>query len=180
MTAIIVHTAAASQLVPVTQIQFAPSSSPIPGFSGPPPFHHGHQPVQPPPELPDDTTDGQAVPHYYKLSFPTFDGREDPLGWLNHREHFFRGQRTGEAEKVGLASFHMTGAAQHWYFMLERETGIVTWSHFKALCQQRFGPAIGINHLSDLARLTFRSSVNDYMEAFQATMAHVGYLTPEQ
>jgi hypothetical protein len=53
-------------------------------------------------------------------------------------ENFFRAQRTDEVAKVELASFHMTGAAQHWYYMrymLECNVGIV--QHFKALCQQR-------------------------------------------
>jgi hypothetical protein len=98
-----------------------------------------------------DDADNLSVPHYYKLSFPTFDGREDPLGWLHRCEHFFRAQRTGEVDKVGLASFHMIGAAQQWYYMLERDMGMPTWPHFKALYQQRFGPAMGVNHLADLA-----------------------------
>jgi hypothetical protein len=42
-----------------------------------------------------------------------FDSKDDPLGWLNLREHFFRAQRTRESDKVWLASFHMTGATQH-------------------------------------------------------------------
>lgn len=50
----------------------------------------------------------------------------------------------------------------------------------KDLCHQRFGPAIGLNHLSDLARLPFRGSVEDYQEAFQSKMAHAGHLTTEQ
>jgi hypothetical protein len=111
------------------------------------------------------------------LSFPTFNGREDPLGWLNRCEQFFRAQRTGEGDKVGLASFHMTGAAQYWYFMLERDAGVVSWPHFKALCQQRFGPAMGVNHLADLARIPFCNSVDEYIESFQARLAHTSYLT---
>jgi len=121
-----------------------------------------------------------GVPRFYKLSFPTFDGREDPVGWLNRCEHFFRAQNTGETDKVWLASFHMTGAAQHWYYMLERDVGVVSWPQFKLLCQQRFGPAVGVNHLSELARLPFGGSVDAYQEAFLAKMAHAGTLTPSQ
>jgi hypothetical protein len=69
---------------------------------------------QAPPQQPgflEDQTAGAGVPRYFKLSFPTFDGREDPLGWLNRCDHFFRAQLTGEADKVGLAAFHMTGHA---------------------------------------------------------------------
>jgi hypothetical protein len=109
-----------------------------------------------------------------------FDGKDDPLGWLNRCEQFFRAQHTREADKVWLASFHMTGAAQQWYFMLERDTGEVSWQHFKRLCNQRFGPAVGINHLADLARLPFRGTVAEYQEMFLTKMAHAGYLTPEQ
>ena len=63
-------------------------------------------------------------------------------------------QRTGEGDKV--------------------------WQQFKLLCQQRFGPAIGVNHLADLARLPFSGSVEAYQEAFLAKMAHAGALTPAQ
>jgi hypothetical protein len=109
-----------------------------------------------------------------------FDGKNDPLGWLNRCEQFFRAQHTREADKVWLASFHMTGTAQQWYFMLERDAGEVLWQLFKDLCNQRFGPAIGINHLAELARLPFRASVAEYQEAFLEKMAHAGPLSPEQ
>jgi hypothetical protein len=32
-----------------------------------------------------------VVPKYHKITFETYDGREDPLGWLNKCEQFFRG-----------------------------------------------------------------------------------------
>ena len=127
--------------------------------------------------------DGLSIPRYHKLSFPTYDGKEDSLGWLNKCEHFFRAQRTREADKVWLASFHLTGISQHWFYMLERDAGninAISWSAFRSLCQQRFGPPLGTNHLSDLARLQFRGSVADYQEAFQARLAHAGYLSPKQ
>jgi hypothetical protein len=128
----------------------------------------------------DDDDEGTATPQYYKLSFPMYDDKEDQLGWLNRREHFFRAQCTRDADKVWLASFHMTRPAQHWYYMLERDAGDIPWHTFKAFCQQRFGPAVGINHLADLARLPFRGSVSDYQDAFLAKMAHTGYLSQEQ
>lgn len=30
-----------------------------------------------------EVADAISVPHFHKLSFPTFDGKEDPLIWLN-------------------------------------------------------------------------------------------------
>jgi hypothetical protein len=124
-----------------------------------------------------------AYPRFQKLSFPTFDGADDPLAWLNKCEHFFRAQRTPEVDKVWLASFHMNGVAQHWYCMLERDAGDVSnisWPLFKALCHQRFRPPLATNHLADLARLPFPGSVAGYQEAFQARMAHAGPLSPLQ
>jgi hypothetical protein len=41
-----------------------------------------------------------GVPRYHKLSFPTYEGKEDPLGWLNRCERCFRAQLTREADKV--------------------------------------------------------------------------------
>lgn len=58
--------------------------------------------------------------------------------------------------------------------------GDVDWTYFQFLCQQRFGPAIGVNHVSDLARLSFGGTVETYQEAFLARMAHVGPLSPLQ
>jgi hypothetical protein len=120
------------------------------------------------------------VPKFHKLSFPLYDGKEDPLGWLNRCESFFRGQLTREVDKVWLASFHMTGDAQQWYYLLERDAGRPTWDNFRLLCHQRFGPALSTNHLADLARLPFTSTVNAYMSAFQAWLAHAGRLEPLQ
>jgi hypothetical protein len=42
----------------------------------------------------------------------------------------------------------MTGAAQHWYFMLERDASVVTWPHFKApsrsICDPRSAPHLSV------------------------------------
>jgi hypothetical protein len=58
--------------------------------------------------------------HGHKLLFPTYDGSEDPLPWLNRCEQFFRIQKTEEAGKVFLAAFYMTGDAAQWYALVER------------------------------------------------------------
>ena len=168
---VVVHTEQPHQPIPITQIQFPHSPSQIPTFQ------------HPPQDTYDEDAEGIAVPRYHKLSFPTFDGKEDPIGWLNRCDHFFRAQRTREADKVWLASFHMTGVAQHWFYMLERDAGninSISWPMFKSLCQQRFGPPLGTNHLADLARLPFRGSISDYQEMFQTCLAHAGPLSATQ
>jgi hypothetical protein len=169
-TSTIIHTSQTTRSLPIQSIPFPHSPSPIPAHASSP-NHHIHH---------DEDEEGSAIPRYYKLSFPMYDGKDDPLGWLNRCEHFFRAQQTREADKVWLASFHMTGPTQHWFYMLERDAGEIPWHTFKPYCQHRFGPAITINHLADLARFPSRSSVSEYQDAFLSKMAHAGYLSQEQ
>ena len=93
--------------VPITQIAFPHSPSLVPslssimqgaGVAAPPPSAAMHTPP-PLPHLPPEP-EGPAVPCYHKLSFPTYDGKEDPLGWLLKCEQFFRGQQTRHVDWV--------------------------------------------------------------------------------
>ncbi|WVZ63767.1 LOW QUALITY PROTEIN: hypothetical protein U9M48_013374 [Paspalum notatum var. saurae] len=77
---------------------------------------------------PDD--DAARDPRFHpraKLDFPLYDGKEDPLPWLNRCESFFRGQHTPENRKVWYASLHLTGTAQLWYNRLELNSGTPSW-----------------------------------------------------
>jgi hypothetical protein len=98
-------------------------------------------------------TQGQAAPRFYKLEFPTYDGTVDPLNWINQCEQFFRGQRTLASNRTWLASYHLTGAAQTWYFAIEQDEGMPTWERFKEFCHLQFGPAVRGSHLAELERL---------------------------
>ena len=51
------------------------------------------------PHIPPEP-EGPVVLRYHKLSFPTYDGKEDPLGWLNRCDQFFHIQRTPDGDKV--------------------------------------------------------------------------------
>ena len=159
--------------VPIQHIRFPASPSPIPTLEailGTVPVASAPMTSAPPrvhvPASPDDSHTGHVVPKYHKLVFPLFDGKEDPLGWLNKCEQFFNGHQTRHADRVWLASYHLTGVAQQWYLVLESDAGRPQWEEFRTLCQQRFGPPLSTNHLSDLARLPFTSTVDAYMEAF--------------
>ena len=120
-----------------------------------------------------------GVPCFHRLEFATFDGKEDPIQWLNRCDQFFDGQRTIEEEKVWLASYHMTGVARTWYGQLQRDAPPLSWSHFKQLCQ-RFGPPLRSNPLGELARLPFRTTVDDYQERFWDLLAQTAPLSQEQ
>jgi hypothetical protein len=98
-------------------------------------------------------------PKFYKLEFATYDGSVDPLNWLNQCDQFFRGQRTLASYCTWLASYHLRGAAQTWYYALEQDEGMSPWERFKDLCNLRFRPAIHGSRLAELGRLPFLSTV---------------------
>jgi hypothetical protein len=77
----------AASSIPIHHIRFPYSPSPIPSFLTTQPFV-------------DTMAAGTSVRHYHKLEFHTFDGKEDPLGWLNRCEQFFHGQCMPMADKV--------------------------------------------------------------------------------
>lgn len=98
-------TATNTMPLPIHQVSFPHSPSSIPSFpshqlSSTPQSPH-HQLVMP-----------VGVPRFHNLEFPTFDGKEDPLGWPTRCDQFFRGQHTLDTDKVWLASYHLTGIAQ--------------------------------------------------------------------
>jgi hypothetical protein len=85
--------------------------------------------------VPAGTSDAvaHATRHNHKLLFPTFDGSEDPLSWLNRCDQFFRIQETPEAGKVFLTTFYMSSDASQWYTLLERNHGQPSWPDFVKL-----------------------------------------------
>ncbi|KAI4975341.1 hypothetical protein ZWY2020_048948 [Hordeum vulgare] len=116
---------------------------------------------------------GPTSPRFAKLNLTTYDGTEDPLNWLNQCEQFFRGQRTLASDRTWLASYHLRGTAQTWYYALEQdEGGMPPWDRFRELCLLRFGPPIRGSRLAALGRLPFTSTVQDYADRFQALACH--------
>jgi hypothetical protein len=56
--------------------------------------------------------------------------------------------------------------------MLRRDEPTLHWPCFKTLCQQCFGPPLSTNTLGEVARLPFRSTVEDYQDRFLALLCH--------
>ncbi|EAZ12025.1 hypothetical protein OsJ_01904 [Oryza sativa Japonica Group] len=127
----------------------------------------------------DSGNNGGGVPRYYKLEFPKFDSKEDPLNWLNHCEQFFHGQRTDAGDRVWLATYHLTGNAQEWYFHHEQHKGPPDWDTFKDLCYAQFGPPIRHNPLGELKRLTQTTTVAAYQCRFLALASRTAELLTE-
>jgi hypothetical protein len=114
------------------------------------------------------------------LEFPTYDGMVDPLNWLNQCEQFFRGQRTLASDRTWLASYHLTGAAQTWYFAIEQDEGMPYWDQFKELFHLQFGLAVRGSRLAELGRLQFTSTVQDYADRFNVVLCHAQNLDAVQ
>ncbi|KAH0738993.1 hypothetical protein KY290_037698 [Solanum tuberosum] len=127
--------------------------------------------------LGSETGGSFIIPRHTKLDFPRFNGQEDPLGWLNRCEHFFRHQQTMEEEKVGLASFHLEGNTHLWFLQLETTLLQLSWDDFKHHCNLHFGPPIRSQKLGKLRQI---GSVADYQETFEQLILRAGTLTQSQ
>ncbi|KAK8936216.1 hypothetical protein KSP39_PZI014037 [Platanthera zijinensis] len=115
-----------------------------------------------------------------RMDFPIFEGRDDPLPWLQRCEFYFNNQQVSEEDKVGLASFHLLGAAQLWVTQLLREQPDATWEDFRASCTLRFGPAMPGNPLGDLIALKHTGSMDTYLERFQLLLSRASTVLPSQ
>ena len=81
-------------------------------------------------------------PRFQKMDFPKFDGKSDPLAFLNRCESYFRQQRIAEEEKVWMASYNLENGSQLWYMQLQRDEGMPPWRRFSELLNTRFGPPL--------------------------------------
>lgn len=104
-----------------------------------------------------------------RLKFSTFDGKEDPLLWLNRCETFFKGQNTPERHRVWYATYR-----------LELTGGTPTWRCFSQLVQQRFGPAMTDNPIGEIMLLHRTGSVEDYTDKFLALACRDANITESQ
>ncbi|XP_066375373.1 uncharacterized protein [Miscanthus floridulus] len=119
-------------------------------------------------------------PKMHRLEFATYDGSEDPLNWLNHCEQFFRGQRWPASDRTWIASYHLRGLAQTWYYALEQDEGMPSWERFVELCRQCFGPPVRGTRLALLGRLPFQSMVQEFADRFQVVSCHARGVSAKQ
>jgi len=80
------------------------SSGPGPGGDG---QHHNDRP-----------------PRFQKLDFPRYDGKTDPLIFVNRCESYFHQQRIMEEEKVWMASYNLEDVAQLWYIQVQADRAL--------------------------------------------------------
>ncbi|XP_037410060.1 uncharacterized protein LOC119272760 [Triticum dicoccoides] len=101
-------------------------------------------------------------PRFQKMDFPKFDGKSDPLAFLNRCESFFHQQRIAEEEKVWMASYNLEGSAQLWYMQVQCDEGTPPWRRFSELLNLRFRPPLRANPLGELMACKRTTSVVDF------------------
>ncbi|XP_066313445.1 uncharacterized protein [Miscanthus floridulus] len=119
-------------------------------------------------------------PRFQKLDFPRYDGKSDPLIFINRCESYFHQQRIMEEEKVWMASYNLEEGAQMWYIQVQEDEGIPSWRRFKDLLHLRYGPPLRSNPLHELASCNRTGTVADYQDRFQALLPRAGHLDEEQ
>jgi len=119
-------------------------------------------------------------PKFQKMDFPRYDGKTDPLIFINRCESYFHQQRIMEEEKVWMASYNLEEGAQMWYIQVQEDEGIPSWRRFKDLLHLRYGPPLRSNPLHELASCKRTGTVADYQDRFQALLPRAGRLDEEQ
>jgi hypothetical protein len=119
-------------------------------------------------------------PKFQRMEFPRYDGKSDPLIFINKCESYFRHQRTMPEEKVWMASYNMDDVAQLWFLQLQEDEGTPPWGRFKELLNLRFGPALRSAPLFELTECRCTGSVEEYSNRFQALLSRAGRLQESQ
>ncbi|XP_066359602.1 uncharacterized protein [Miscanthus floridulus] len=119
-------------------------------------------------------------PRFQKLDFPKYDGKSDPLIFINRCESYFRQQRIIPEEQVWMASYNMDDAAHLWFMQIQQEEGTPSWRRFTELLNLQFGPPLRSNPLGELMACKRTGSVIDYQGRFEALLPRAGYLTEDQ
>jgi hypothetical protein len=115
-------------------------------------------------------------PRFQKLDFPHYDGKTDPMLFINKCESYFRQQRTMTEERVWMASYNLEDVAQLWYIQLQEDEGTPPWGRFKELLHLRFGPPLRSAPLFELAECRRTGTVEEYANRFQALLPCAGRL----
>lgn len=125
-------------------------------------------------------TNDRPPPRFQKLDFPRYDGKSDPLIFINRCESYFHQQRIMEEEKVWMAGFNLEDGAQMWWIQVQHDEGIPSWRRFTELLHLRYGPPLRSAPLFELADCRRTSTVAEFQDRFQALLPRAGPLGESQ
>jgi hypothetical protein len=129
---------------------------------------------------PTDEHHNDRPPTFQKMDFPRYDGKSNPLIFINRCVSYFHQQRTMAEEKVWMASYNLEDMAQLWYIQLQEDEGMPRWGRFKDLLNLRFGPPLRAAPLFELTECRSSGTVEEYSNRFQALLPHAGRLNEIQ
>jgi hypothetical protein len=118
--------------------------------------------------------------NHHKLSFPEYNGNEEPSQWLYKCNKFFVAQNTKEEEQMHLVAFHLQGDILIWFIRWEQEIGHPNWPQFSKAIDRRFGPPLHHNHLGDLTNTCQLEELDKYANQFLLTLTKVTGLSTAQ
>jgi hypothetical protein len=101
-------------------------------------------------------------PRFQKMDFPRFDGKSNPLIFINRCESYFCQQRTMPEEKVWMVLYNLEDVAQLWFIQLKEDEG----THFRELLNQCFGPVLRSAPLFELSECRRTGTVEEYFNRF--------------
>ncbi|KAL4569165.1 hypothetical protein LXL04_024799 [Taraxacum kok-saghyz] len=114
---------------------------------------------------------GNRVPRFTKMEFPTYDGKGEPMEWLQKCEDFFEDQQNPSDAWFRQVTFALQGRDSGWYRNLRRMKDRLNWVEFAEECKIRFGPPMSLNPLGELCRLRQQGTVEDYCEIFESHLS---------
>lgn len=123
---------------------------------------------------------GNRVPRFGKMDVLVYEGKNDPIEWLQKCEDFFEEKQTPTDAWVRQATFALQGCAGGWYHNLRRMRDRLNWYEFSEECKIRFGPPMSMNLLGELTRLNQFGILEDYYEKFESLLSRINDVTPEQ
>jgi hypothetical protein len=129
---------------------------------------------------PEGSRDLDRPPKFQKLDFPRYEGKTDPMLFINKCESYFHQQRTMAEERVWMASYNLEDVAQLWYIQLQEDEGTPPWGRFKELLQLRFGPPLRSAPLFELSECRRTGTVEEYSNRFQALLPRAGRLDEDE
>jgi hypothetical protein len=119
-------------------------------------------------------------PRFQKMDFPRYDGKSDPLIFINRCESYFHQQRIMEEEKVWMASYNLEDGTQLWYIQVQTDEGNPSWRRFKELINLRYGPPLRSPPLFELADCRRTGTVEEYQDCFQELLPRARCLDEAQ
>ncbi|XP_066396186.1 uncharacterized protein [Miscanthus floridulus] len=119
-------------------------------------------------------------PKHWWPDFLHYDGKSDPLVFINRCESFFTQQRIIPEERMWMASYNLTDGAQMWYMQVQADEGAPSWMRFKELLNLRYGSPLRSAPLFELASCRRTSTVEEYQDRFQSLLPRVGRLEEDQ